>query len=80
MENIGHPIHKDSLPELSVELDLRTLDELVRLAEIRIHELEMKVALLQIHATRLDVKSWPHRDPTRWPREYYMEMAILRGS
>ena len=47
METIGQPINKDSFPENSQGFDLRTLDELLRLAEIRLYELEKRVSYLE---------------------------------
>ena len=46
METIGHPILKDS------PTDLRTLDELIRLVELRMEELERRVAFLEARARR----------------------------
>lgn len=47
MESIGQPIHKDYGSEIRPDPDLRTLDELLSLAEVRIRELEKRVSYLE---------------------------------
>ena len=58
MENIGQPINKDFEPDTSSweedryygtneHPDIRTLDELLRLAELRLEEVERRPSLLE---------------------------------
>lgn len=49
MENIGQSIDKDYDLESRPDPDLRTLDELVRLVELRLHELEKRMSYLEVH-------------------------------
>ena len=47
MEYIEKPIHKDIQPEIRLDSNLRTLNELLHLAEIRLFELEKRVSYLE---------------------------------
>lgn len=47
MESIGQPIQKDYDVIIRPDPDLRTLHELLRLAEIRLYELEKRVSHLE---------------------------------
>lgn len=50
MENIGYPRYKGFQPEFTP--DLRTLDELLRLVELRLEELERRISLVEVHGGR----------------------------
>ncbi|GAI22620.1 unnamed protein product [marine sediment metagenome] len=46
MENIGHPSYK------GFRTSLRTHDELIRLVELRLEELERRISLMEARARR----------------------------